>query len=147
MIKNLKKMNIIEIWNKIPGFDAYECSNNGKIRSVGRFIKWGPGNKWMPKKELKPSLSTSKYLCVNLYNKGRNRLTVHYLVLLTFKRDRIGKEVINHKNGIKTNNNLNNLEYCTQAENIIHASRSGLLCGPGSVINKRISFGIKKRYK
>ena len=97
----------------------------------------------MPKKELKPHKGTNSYLYVNLYEKGRNRLSIHYLVLLTYKRDRIGKEVINHIDGIKTNNNLNNLEYCTHIENMQHASRLGLMKGSGPKRNKRISFGLK----
>jgi len=120
-------MIIIEFWKQIPDYPNYECSNTGKIRSVGRFVRWGGKNKWLPKKELKPSLSTNKYFYVNLYNKGGKRMAVHYVILLTYKRDRIGKEVINHKDGIKTNNNLNNLEYCTQKYNMQHASKKGLL--------------------
>ena len=137
-------MIIIEFWKQVPDYPNYECSNTGKVRSIGRFMKWGGKNKWMPKKELKPCSGTTGYFYINLYKKGRNRLAVHYVVLLTYKRDRIGKEVINHKDGIKTNNNLNNLEYCTQAYNMQHASKNGLLSNKRVKRKKKIKDYIRE---
>lgn len=108
-----------EIWRDIPGFEGlYQASNLGNIKSLNF-------NKSCIEKEL------SKYKCrgylgVKLTKNGigKNYL-VHRLVIWAFKGLNLNYE-INHKDGNKQNNNINNLEYCTRSENVLHAYRTGL---------------------
>lgn len=78
-------------------------------------------------KILKPTLGNMEYYYVTLYDVyGRKKkVTIHKIVALAFIRN--GEyEVINHKDGNKANNSPDNLEFCTQQENAIHAINMGL---------------------
>ena len=76
---------------------------------------------------LKPQRSTDGYPMVRLYHKPEKAKTVkiHRLVALAFLGDP-GSNEVNHKDGVKTNNTLGNLEYVTRTENIRHMRRIGL---------------------
>lgn len=63
------------------------------------------------------------YECVTVANKN---IFVHRLVAEAFVKNEEGKDCINHKNGIKTDNRIENLEWVTKAENNRHAFRTGL---------------------
>ncbi len=77
---------------------------------------------------LKPNYAPSGYVSVQLSN--RRRVTIHRLVMATFVGPARGREV-NHINGIKDDNRLENLEYCTRSENMKHAFASGLQSNKG----------------
>lgn len=107
------KMN--EVWKPIPGYDKYEASNLGRIRSL-----WGVRGKGLI--ILKASISRGYY---QLHiSPGRKNIRVHRLVMLAFYG--YSGLHINHKNGVKTDNRLENLEYVSARDNIIHAYRTGL---------------------
>ena len=94
-----------EIWRPIVGYEGkYEVSNLGNVKNVktGRILK--------------PSSDYDGYLLVNLYDNGRKMFKVHRLVLQTFLPIEENKEV-NHKNHIKNDNRLENLEWCSHSEN------------------------------
>ena len=104
---------ITEIWLDIQGYEGlYQVSNLGKVRN-----KKG--------KVLKP-YSTKGYQRVSLYNKGRRCFLVHRLVALVFIPNPNNKPDVNHINGCKTDNNVSNLEWVTQSENMSHAHQNNL---------------------
>lgn len=76
-------------------------------------------------KKMSLQKSSSGYLCVRLYLHGEKWKTVHRLVMETYFPNVKHKQV-NHKDGVKTNNRLENLEWVTGKENIIHAHAIGL---------------------
>ncbi|MFX0184078.1 MAG: HNH endonuclease, partial [Candidatus Hodarchaeota archaeon] len=93
-----------------------------KVRMSGRYYKI---KKVYPKRILKPSKNLGGYLIVTFCRNGKPRYySVHRIILLTF----IGESKLqcNHKNGIKTDNRLKNLEYVTSSENHKHARALGL---------------------
>ncbi len=98
----------------IPDYEGmYAATKCGKVWSHKRNI-------W-----LKPVLSNTGYVNALLYKDKKPKcFRIHRLILLTF----IGPSNLqcNHKNAIKTDNRLSNLEYCTAKENINHAIRMGL---------------------
>jgi hypothetical protein len=112
-----------EIWKPIVGFNGYMVSNFGNVMS---FRRRNP-------KLLRPELSNVGYYLVKLSPApGRKRVnkTVHRLVADAFIGIPNGYTV-NHIDGNKTNNNLSNLEVVTQAENNLHAYRTGINPGNG----------------
>lgn len=106
-------------WVEIPGQDGrYEVSDSGDVRSV-RF------NKSLTKSALLKQGFCRGYCTVQL--RFRKRFTVHRLVMLAFVGERPeDRPHINHKNGIKTDNRLENLEYVTRSQNQKHAYATGL---------------------
>ena len=74
-------------------------------------------------KQLKQNISNSGYYCINIKNKG---YFTHRALAFGFIKQEPNKEYINHKDGIKTNNELSNLEWCTKSYNIQHAYDTGL---------------------
>ncbi len=105
-----------EIYKTIKCFEDYKISNLGNVKSFKR------KNKPII---LKGGITSWGYPYVLLYKEGKRTLrTIHSLVADAFLGE--SKLEVNHKNGIKTDNNLKNLEYCSRKENIQHAVKIGL---------------------
>ncbi|MEZ6841011.1 HNH endonuclease [Acinetobacter baumannii] len=86
---------------------------------------------------LKPNVNHKGYSRVTLKNGGECKtLSLHRVVAHAFIENHLGKTQVNHINGIKSDNDVANLEWCTPRENIHHALKTGL--------NKGVSSGEKK---
>ena len=99
-----------EVWKDIPEYEGlYQVSNLGRVKSLKR------------EKFLKPNVDAYGYLCVDLYkNKNHNFKRIHRHVAEAFIPNLENKPQINHIDGNKQNNNVNNLEWVTPCENIKH---------------------------
>jgi hypothetical protein len=125
-------MNILdEVWRDIPDYEGfYQVSNQGRIRSGDRFVCTEKGKYEILSKGkvLKLTLGTRGYLGLGLSKYGKCiKKTVHRLVALAFLGDYPDGCNVNHKDGNKLNNCIDNLEYCTFSQNSQHAYATGLL--------------------
>ena len=114
-----------EEWRDVRGYEGlYQVSNLGNVKSL---VGWN-GHKYIQRELiLKPSLTTTGYYKVSLKKlKDRKEMRVHRLVAEAFIQNIESKPYINHIDGNPLNNVVDNLEWCTQAENVRHAVRIGL---------------------
>lgn len=124
--KELKRRIENEIWKPVVGWEKYyEVSNEGKVKSKERYRKMGlMGNVKMPPKLL--NLNTKHpYIRVSLTGEGSKIVSVHRLVAEAFLPNPENKLYVNHKDCNTHNNTVDNLEWCTQSENTIHAIKMG----------------------
>lgn len=114
-----------EIWKEVIGYEGlYQISNRGNVKSLERINNYGRPVK---EKILKPNLSKVGYFTIRLSKNGRSRARyIHRLIAIYFIANPSNKKYINHKNGVKTDNRIKNLEWCTNQENSIHAAKLGL---------------------
>lgn len=100
----------MSVWRRCSLNDAYEVSDDGRVRRGGR--------------ELKPFLAKSTgYLQVEL---GGKRYSMHRLVALEFCQGKDADNcIVNHRNGIRADNRAENLEWCTHAYNHAHSYEHG----------------------
>lgn len=104
-------------WRKIDGYPNYSVSNDGLVRNDKR------------DKVKAQRVDDKGYNKVDIYCGGietRKTFKVHRLVAEAFIDNPENKYDINHIDGVKTNNNVNNLEWATRSENMQHAYRTGL---------------------
>ena len=105
------------IWKPVPDYeDLYEISNDGQIRSINKRYK-NKGN-------LKQCVGSRGYLIVTLCRKGSQKtVNVHRLVAKVFIPNPDNLPCVNHKDEDKTNNNVNNLEWCSYYYNNVYGER------------------------
>lgn len=110
-----------EMWQDIPGWEKYyQGSTYGRIRSKERFVHYKDGRaRAFPSTILKQSCLKNGYLAVSLcVNNEDKKEYVHRLIALTFlPKPRVEQIEVNHKSEVKTENNVENLEWCTPTYN------------------------------
>lgn len=132
--------NLIELsWKDVVGYEGYyQVSNFGDVRSCDRYIQNRWGSKTFRKGKVLsktvridgklPDGSDNYYIGVILHRAGKARyVEVHRLVAQSFIYNPDQLPEVNHKDGVKHNNFVENLEWCTHAQNIQHAVNTGLI--------------------
>lgn len=138
-----------EVWKDVFGYeDFYQVSNLGRVRSLTRLVqnkaskKRDGYNTIIKGKFPKQHKNVSGYLTVDLCKEKRHKkFLVHRLVALHFIPNPGMLDQVNHIDGNKTNNRVENLEWCTQIENARHAVETGLF----RPHNERRIVGIDKK--
>ena len=126
-------MDKVEVWKDIKGYEGhYQVSDLGRVKSLARVVEIRKGifgNK--KEKFLKPTKNKKGYLTLKLCKKSddicsEKSVIVHRLVANEFLENSLNKPQVNHKNGIKDDNCVENLEWATGSENVIHALNNNL---------------------
>ena len=109
-------------WREIDVFPNYMVSNTGEIKSLNY-------NKTGKEKVLIPHKLSNGYLGINLYddNKRSCYLLIHRLVAQAFLPNPNGYRIINHKDENRSNNSVNNLEWCSYKYNLNYGNRNSKL--------------------
>ena len=109
-------------WREIDGFPNYMVSNTGEIKSLNY-------NKTGKEKVLIPHKLSNGYLGINLYDNDKKScyLLIHRLVAQAFLPNPNGCRIINHKDENRSNNSVNNLEWCSHKYNLNYGNRNSKL--------------------
>ena len=111
----------MEKWKRIPNYSLYECSNTGLIKT----FNWkGSGQTRI----MKPAYDGSGYLRTMLKRDDGviHTVKLHRIVAKTWIENPENKSEINHINAVKDDNRVENLEWCTREENLLHSIENGL---------------------
>lgn len=145
-IYGVKQIDSKSIWVPVVGYeDFYEVSNLGQVKRLhyveDRLTKNGSIRHVCVKEIILNAWTGVRgYSSVGLYMNGKCKtITVHRIVAMAFLPNPENKPCVNHINGVKTDNFLENLEWCTHKENNDHAVLTGL--------NKHRNFGLSQRWK
>ncbi len=107
----------MEIWKPIPGYEGYEASNQGRVRSVDRTILTKRGPKQLKGKVLSGSTHSEAFPYVTFQLGAGRTLSAHVAVCLAFKGSRPDGMVVRHLDNNPANNWEYNLCYGTQKQN------------------------------
>lgn len=114
-----------EIWKPISGYEGlYEVSSYGRVRSVSRIVKCrGIGMRKLKGKMRPAQKRGNGYLFVSLCKNRKHKMhSIHRLVAEAFIPNPDNLPYVNHKDETKTNNNVDNLEWCTASYNATYGT-------------------------
>jgi hypothetical protein len=140
-----------EIWKDIKGYKGkYQVSSIGRVKSLQRISTFN-NSKGLKKEIIIKTWNDEGYIRVKLSNNSVEKTyRVHRLVANEFLENPFNKSQVNHKNGIKTDNSVENLEWVTNSENSIHAFKNNLRKSPlgsnhgNSKLNEQKVLEIRK---
>ena len=133
-----------EEWKDIKGFEGcYQVSNFGQVKSLPQKRRWHQRKPYL----LSANIVKNGYCLAHLYIQyQRKAIPIHRLVALAFIPNPSNKPQVNHKDGNKQNNKVDNLEWVTKAENGKHAFRNGFLKLPPPKLNQEDVIKIGELY-
>lgn len=119
-IRPKHRKNLMTEWKEIPDLPNYEASSDGRIRFKGGIRQFGINKRYAPPCERKLQSHSGGYLQLRINEKN---FFVHRLIAATFIANPDCLLEVNHRDGNRQNNRVENLEWCDRSGNLLHASR------------------------
>lgn len=118
-----------EEWKDVEGYEGiYQVSNLGRLKSLERIVHSKKWDRREPSKILSPPQLKSGYLIASLHKEGKTKsVLLHRLIAKAFIPNPNNLPQVNHKDGNKQNNMIDNLEWVSAQDNIIHAYTNNLM--------------------
>lgn len=115
----------MEIWKNVIGYEnLYMVSNKGNVKRISSFR--GVNKAYRNNYNLKPVDNGKGYLRIKLSKDGKSkRIMLHRIIAEAFIKNTKNYKVVNHINGNKYDNSIQNLEWCTQSDNCKHSVKLG----------------------
>lgn len=140
-----------EIWKNVAGYEGYyQVSNKGCVKRLARYVDrhaYGIVHKKFYRERILKPVNRQGYQAVRLCKNCKAKTyQIHRLVAIAFIDNPLSKEQVNHKNGIRNDNRIENLEWVTNTENQRHSFRVlGRVSGrKGKPMSKAMREGLKK---
>lgn len=117
--------NVVEIWKPIVGYEEfYEVSSLGRVKGLDRRVKNKNGERFAKGVIKQTKLNNNGYEIISLFKNGKEKTyLIHRLVAQAFIPNPNNFPEINHRDEIKTNNRLDNLEWCDRKYNRHYGTR------------------------
>lgn len=135
-----------EIWKDVVGFEGlYQVSNLGRIYIMDKRLFGCTGYRLVKGKIAKLQIDKKGYFMKMFTGiNGKKNMFIHRAVAMAFIPNPENKPAVNHLNGIRTDNRVDNIEWCTYSENNLHAFRVSKRTNP--MLGKTLSrhHGAKK---
>jgi hypothetical protein len=114
---------LTESWRDIVGYEGhYQVSDQGRVRSLPRHRRGHLGAPTLVRGRVLKQATSGRYPMVLLCREGQRRAhSVHRLVAVAFLRPDPSRPEVNHRDGVRTNNSVSNLEWMTRSENVAHS--------------------------
>jgi hypothetical protein len=115
----------MEVWKDVVGYEGiYQVSNFGNVKRISSFR--GVNKAYLNGYNLTPRDNGKGYLRIKLtINNKSKRVMLHKIIANAFIPNDKSYPYINHINGNKQDNRIENLEWCTQSQNCLHSVKLG----------------------
>ena len=116
------QMRSFEVWKDIPGFEGhYQASSRGRVRSLDRLTMYREHKRFKKGGIASSQMNNRGYLKVDLYlGSKRTKFFLHRVIAITFIPNPDDHPIVNHLDRDRTNNRIENLEWCNGSENQLH---------------------------
>lgn len=132
-----------EEWRPVPGYEGlYSVSNKGRVKSLSRTVSKNTSFRHeTADKIMRSSKLRSGYLFVHLTKDGKTKMfPIHRLVAIAFIPNKLELPEVNHKDENKTNNCVENLEWCTKKYNVNYGTRTQRTYKPVLQYDKKMNL-------